>query len=112
MAAGTPLYTADGKLVGVLKGSTLHKTVRGSKHKFRSVGDNGSWGIDYDVLFKKLPERGLVYINDEESGTLYMGRVSQWKDYGIVMHFKEDTVDHYVQVFLPVEYFDKTTRRR
>lgn len=103
----TSVKTKDGRLVGLLKGGILYKRVSKSRHLFRKVGDNGSWGIDYDVLFKELPERASVYITDEDDHILYMARVGTWKEYGEILHFKEETVDHYTQVFLPLEYFDK-----
>lgn len=105
----TELKTKDGRLVGILKGSVLYKRVKGSKHKFNAIGDNGSWGIDYDVLMNQLPQRCSVYITDTENQTIYMAPASRWKDYGEIKHFKEKTQDHYTQVFLPLEYFDKTT---
>lgn len=105
--AGTPITTKDGKQIGVLKGNTLYKTVQKSRHLFRKIGGNGSWGIDYEVLFNQLPERCSVYITDTEEQVLYMARAAQWKEHGEVLHFKEDEIDHYVQIFLPVEYFTK-----
>lgn len=103
----TPIRTKDGKQIGLLKGMTLYKTVQKSRHLFKKVGANGSWGIDYDVLFKQLPERCSVYIRDTEDGILYMARASQWRDYGEVLHFKNASEDHHTQVFLPLEYFTK-----
>ena len=107
----TPILTKDGKRVGTLKGSVLYKYVNKSKHLFKSIGDNGSWGIDYDVLFKKIPERGSVYIQDNDDHILYMVKVGQWKEYGHIKHFKSGTDDHYTQVFLPIEYFDKVRQK-
>lgn len=105
--ASVRVETKDGRLIGILKGSVLHKRVRKSAHLFRKIGVNGSWGIDYEVLMKELPERGSVYITDSEEGILYMVANGKWKEMGEVLHFKEDTVDHYTQVFLPVEYFTR-----
>lgn len=101
------LKTKDGRLVGTLKGMVFAKTVQGSKHLFRKIGANGSWGIDLEVLTKQLPERASVRITDTENGILYMASVARWKEYGEIKHFKEETIDHYTQIFLPLEYFDK-----
>lgn len=103
----TQLKTQDGRLVGTLKGNVLSKTVQASKHKFRKIGANGSWGIDYEVLTKQLPARCSVRITDTESGIMYMAPAERWKEYGEILHFKEGQVDHYTQIFLPLEYFDK-----
>lgn len=110
MAQGTPIKTKDGRLVGTLRGGVLYKTTHKSKHLFRAVGDNGSWGIDYDVLMKTLPERSSVYIHEVENGVLYMVTAAMWREHGVIMHFKQDTVDHYTQVFLPIEYFNKVRK--
>lgn len=101
------IRTKDGRLIGILSGNLLTKRVQKSKHLFRTVGDNGSWGIDYDVLTKELPERCNVHIEEVEERVLYMAPTARWREYGTILHFKEDTKDHYTQVFLPVEYFDK-----
>jgi hypothetical protein len=110
--AAVQLRTKDGRLVGTLKGNTLYKTVRKSNHLFRKVGDRGAWGIDYEVLFEKMPERSSVYITELEDGILYMVTAGEWREKGTVMHFKEDTKDHYTQVFLPIEYFNRTKTTR
>lgn len=106
--AGTALRTQDGRLVGVLKGNVLHKSVQMSKHLFRAIGARGSFGIDYDVLFEELPERSSIYITDTESKSVYMTPAARWRENGEIKHFKEGSKDHYTQVFLPLEYFDKT----
>lgn len=99
--------TRNGLLVGILKGSVLYKRTLASKHLYRKVGSHGSWGIDYDVLFKQLPERGAVHINEQENHVLYTVKNAKWRENGEILHFKEGTTDHYTQVFLPLEYFDK-----
>lgn len=103
----TNLRTQDGRLVGTLKGNVLFKEVKASRHKFRAIGPHGAWGIDYDVLVNKLPSRAKVQITDSESGTVYMVSAERWQDCGEILHFKKGTKDEYVQVFLPLEYFDK-----
>jgi hypothetical protein len=98
----------NGNYVGVLIGNVLHKRVQGSKHKFRKIGDNGSWGIDYDVVYKDVPETTVVRVFDTETQTTYQTPIKKYKEKGIILHFKENTADHYVQVFLPVEEFMRT----
>jgi len=97
----------NGVIIGMLVGKVFKKRVKQSRHLYHKVGDNGSWGMDYDILFNELPEDGSVYIHDIELGVLYMVKNRVWREKGIIMHFKQDTKDHYTQVFLPVEYFDK-----
>ncbi len=103
----TYLRTQDGRLVGKLVGTVLYKHVKPSKHLFKSIGTNGSWGIDYDVLFTKMPDRSSVRIYDGENDVIYTCTTAKWRELGEIKHFKQKTQDHYVQVFLPVEYFDK-----
>lgn len=103
----TLIKTKDGKQIGILKGNTLYKTVQKSRHLFNRIGANGSWGIDYDALFNQLPERSSIYIRDTEEGMLYMVKAPLWRESGEVKHFKQGEKDHYVQVFLPLEYFTK-----
>jgi hypothetical protein len=105
--AARPIRTKDGKQIGLLKGNDLFKTARKSDHLFRKIGANGSWGLDYEVLFNELPPRCTVYIRETEEGVLYTADASKWKDYGEVLHFKNGEDDHYTQVFLPIEYFKK-----
>ena len=111
LMATRTLKTKDGKIIGVLRGGVLYKRVEKSKHLFRKIGGNGSWGIDYDVLFNQLPERSSVYITETEEGILYMATKGHWKEYGQILHFKQDEEDHYTQVFLPLEYFTKVKQR-
>lgn len=99
------LFTKSDKRVGVLKGKTFFKEAYESRHLFKKLGARGSWGIDYGILFKKLPEDGYVYIREYDKKILYMVSNRTWKDQGTVMHFKEGTADHYTQVFLPRELF-------
>lgn len=105
---GTPVTTKEGRVVGILRGSVLYKNVQGKRHLFRKIGNNGSWGIDYDILYGQLPERGSVYITDAETNTIYMAQNGTWKEHGVILHFKEGERDHNTQVFLPLEYFSKT----
>lgn len=105
---GTPIKTKDGTQIGTLKGAVLYKYVKKKRHLFRSIGAHGSWGIDYDILMNQLPERGSVYIKDEDDGILYMVTNARWREHGEILHFKKGTDDHNTQVFLPLEYFNKT----
>lgn len=107
MNTAKPIKTPDGHLVGLLRGGVLKKIAKKSRHLFKKYGDNGSWGIDYDVLHSKELERASVYIEEQEEHILYMARASQWKEHGHIMHFKQGTTDHYTQVFLPIEYFTR-----
>lgn len=99
----TPLRNAAGKAVGVLRGKTLYKRAFLSKHLFRSIM-GGAWGIDYGVLFS-LPEDGDIEIEELENRVQYTATVKDWKENGIVKHFKQGTTDHYTQVFLPLSQF-------
>lgn len=104
--AAVPITTKDGKQIGILKGGVLYKNAKKSRHLFHKVGGNGSWGIDYDVLFNQIPERCSIRISESEENILYMANAALWRERGEVLHFK-DVDDHDVQVFLPIEYFDK-----
>lgn len=107
MEKAKEIRTPDGHLVGLFRGGVLKKIAKKSKHLFKRHGGNGSWGIDYDILYSKELERASVYIEEQEDHILYMARVSQWKEYGHIMHFNDGDIDHYTQVFLPVEYFNR-----
>lgn len=99
------LRTSDGRLVGVLRGNVFKKRVHESKHLFRAVGATGSWGMDYDILFNQLPEKCVVMIDDLETRKHYQIPTRIWRANGIIMHFKQNTKDHYTQVFLPRSFF-------
>lgn len=99
------IRTIDGRLIGFLRGAVLFKRVKASVHKFRKIGKNGAWGIDYDVLFTVLPKKGSIYIEEVEGPALYIVKNDVWREKGTVLHFKEGTKDHNVQVFLPIELF-------
>lgn len=100
-----PMYAKNGNYVGTLVGNILKKQVRGSVHKFRAIGENGSWGIDYEILHAKLKPTMTVRIIDTEARMLYQTTVKKWIEQGSIKHFKEGTTDHYTQVFLPLEFF-------
>lgn len=97
----------NGNYAGMLIGNVFYKKVQGSKHKFRKIGTNGSWGIDYDIVHKDLPENAVVRVLDQENQNIYQTPLQTYKDKGVILHFKEGTKDHYTQVFLPLEFFDK-----
>jgi hypothetical protein len=103
------IRTKTGMAVGTLKGNILHKRIRSSKHLFRSIGEKGSWGCDYSILYDELPEKGVVRLIDQDHQKIYQTTVALWKEKGITRHFKQGTVDHNTQVFLPVEFFDVIT---
>lgn len=105
------IEAANGNLIGTLRGNVLTKQAKKSIHMYRSIGARGSWGIDYDALHNKLPERCVIRIEEREEGITYQATAANWMLNGIVKHFKEGTKDHYTQVFLPLAYFDKTTPR-
>lgn len=104
--AARPIRTKDGIQIGLLKGNDLFKTARKSDHLFRKVGVNGSWSLDYDVLFNELPLRCTVHIREVEENVLYTADALKWKEYGEVLHLKDDD-DQHAEVFLPIEYFKK-----
>ena len=100
------LTTKNGYTVGFLEGNVLRKKAKDSIHRFRAIGDLGSWGIDYDVLHS-LPDTTIVEITEEEKFVLYRQNVGNIKKYGVIKHFKEGEIDHYTQVFLPLEGWDR-----
>lgn len=99
---GVPIYNSHAKLVGTLRGHTLHQYVQKSRHLSSKIGDQGSWPLDVDVL-EKLPGRCSVYITDTEARMLYMAPKGYWNEYGTLVRDEEGIS----QVFLPVEYFNK-----
>lgn len=105
------IEAANGNLIGTLRGNVLTKQVKKSVHMYRSIGARGSWGIDYDALHEKLPERCVIRVEDREEGITYQTTAANWMLNGSTKHFKEGSKDHYTQVFLPIEYFDKTAPR-
>lgn len=100
------LHTKDGRLVGTLYGNKFKKYVKNSRHRFKAIGKEGSWGMDYDVLYSLKPEV-VIEIFDQEMSTLYMQSAGNFRTHGVIKHFKEGQLDHYVQVFLPLESWDK-----
>lgn len=103
----TPIYLPNGRYVGTLIGKVFNKRAKKSVHLFRKIGEHGSWGIDYEVLFAQLPENGIIRIEETEEFKFYEASVKLWKEKGHILHFKEGTTDHYTQIFLPLEYFTK-----
>lgn len=99
------MHTKDGRYVGFLKDGVFRKKVYASKHLFRTIGPTGAWGIDYNVLFKEIPEGSVMRVGDFEERKLYEATAKRWREEGVVLHFKEGTKDHYTQVFLPLEAF-------
>lgn len=96
----------NGHTVGHLNGHLFTKRVSASVHKFRAIGENGSWGIDYKVLHDQLPDVCAIEVHDKETGNIYKTTKAVYKEKGVVRHFKEGSIDHYTQVFLPLEHFD------
>lgn len=99
------MYAKNGNYAGTLVGNIFKKQVRGSVHKFRAIGNNGSWGIDYEIIHAKLKATNVIRITDTEVKTIYQTPVKAYLEMGEVKHFKSGTDDHYTQVFLPLEYF-------
>ena len=97
----------NGNFAGILSGNIFHKKVQGSKHKFRKIGINGAWGIDWSIIHEDLPKNTVVRILDHETQIIYQTPLQTYKDKGTILHFKEGTKDHNTQVFLPLEYFTK-----
>lgn len=101
------MYAKNGNYAGTLVGNIFKKQVRGSIHKFRAIGENGSWGIDYEIIHAKLKPTHVVRIIDTEAKILYQTPVKAYIEKGEIKHFKAGTNDHYTQVFLPVEFFTR-----
>lgn len=98
-----PIYSRNGIRVGMLRAGVYSSYRSEVHHVFNSIGDNGSWGIDYKILHEQLPEECTIQIIAKESGRVYRITKKEFIEKGQILHFKQDTADHNVQVFLPLE---------
>lgn len=103
----TVIRSKNGKKAGVLKDGKYTSFRKESVHLFRKLD---AWGIDYDILYS-LPEQCSVQVASSESGRTYKTTKEEFVTKGTVYHFKQGTIDHSVQVFLPLTYWKVTEKK-
>jgi hypothetical protein len=101
-------YTRKGKNIGTFDGKVLYKTVKASKHLFRTLD---AWGIDAKLLEKILvPADATIEIRDTEEKKTYTIKATEALEKGQYYHFKDEKKDHGTQIFVPRSVFIITTK--
>jgi len=98
-------YRREGKIWGKIKGNTLYKVIKSSKHLLRKGN-----ALCFDLgMLDYCQEKGIrrIEVYDKESGNRYVGDLNDILRYGERIDF-----GHGIQVAIPLHFFKVLEQRK